>query len=98
VYLSEFFAILGVSFAGKALGFVHLGTPGRLVAVTCEIRVSVASPGAADYGVAELSADGESSRGGPSTPAGSASVRQPPLSGCRTCGAFPCRRTDNRWR
>ena len=31
VYVSEFFAILGVSFAGKALGFVHLGTAGWLL-------------------------------------------------------------------
>jgi hypothetical protein len=29
VYISEFFAILGVSFAGKALGFVHLGRAGE---------------------------------------------------------------------
>ena len=34
VYVSEFFAILGVSLAGQAPGFAHLGTAGWLVALT----------------------------------------------------------------
>jgi hypothetical protein len=33
-YVSEFFAILGVSFAAKALGFVHLGTAGWVLSLT----------------------------------------------------------------
>jgi hypothetical protein len=35
VYVSEFFVILGVPFAGQALGFGHLGTAGWLLSLTC---------------------------------------------------------------
>ncbi len=34
VYVSELFAILGVQFAGRALGSVNLVTAGRLLSLT----------------------------------------------------------------
>ena len=43
VYVSEFFAILGVSLAGQAPGFAHLGTAGWLVALTSGAKLNFAA-------------------------------------------------------
>ena len=43
MYVSGFFATLAVSFAGQALGFVHLGTPGWLLSLTWAAMLNFAA-------------------------------------------------------
>jgi hypothetical protein len=40
VYISEFFAVLDISFAGEALGFLHLGTAGWLLSLTWAVALN----------------------------------------------------------